>query len=60
MDASDGKRREAFSFGAKIKRGGSMAKRGHKGLVIKGSAHMGKKGHKKGHKKGGRRKRSRK
>jgi hypothetical protein len=34
-----------------------MAKR-HKGLVIKGGAHMAKKGHKKGHKKGGKKRRS--
>jgi hypothetical protein len=48
MSASDGKRREAFSFGVKFK-GGNMAK--HKKLVIKGGAHMEKK------RKGGRKRR---
>ena len=51
MSASDGKRREAFSFGVKFK-GGNMAKGKHKGLVIKGGAHMGKK-HKGGRKRRG-------
>jgi hypothetical protein len=44
MSASDGKRREAFSFGTKNQRRLQMAKGKHKGLVIKGGHHMEKHG----------------